>query len=337
MKKLFLFPIRNTTNPYINNFYNALSPFFDMAQKGKGAQNNARFKLLINSFSSDIYCLNWIESIAGSLSGFILFLVSFLALFFIKIGNNKIIWMFHNIHPHTGENIYSKIIQRFLFNYADLIVTHSCQAAEYAKMHAKNKVLYFCHPFSSLNNKEFEGDIESVDIFIWGSILPYKGIPEFLEQMEKFRLTKSIRILGLCRDKILDQRIRTIVERNPYIKYENRRAEFPEIALMIKRSEYVLFPYNGGSVSSSGALIDTIQLGGTPVGPNMGAFRDMNSEGLCLVYNDYDELFRILNSEMRLDEFRRVSFIKKNTWEEFAKQISNIIYKGDYISVAPRQ
>lgn len=332
MKKLFLFPIRSTTNPYINNFYNALSPFFDMAQKGKRAQNNARFKLLINSFSSDIYCLNWIESIAGSLSGFILFLVSFLALFFIKIGNNKIIWMFHNIHPHTGENIYSKIIQRFLFNYADLIVTHSCQAAEYAKMHAKNKVLYYCHPFSPLNIniKDFDGNTESVDIFIWGNILPYKGIPEFIEKMEKYPLNKSIKILGFCRDQALDQRIRTIVERNPNIKYENRRAEFSEIAVMIKRSKYVLFPYSGGSVSSSGALIDTIQLGGIPVGPNMGAFRDLNSEGLCLVYNDYDELFRILNSEIKLDEFRRVSFINNNTWEDFAKQISNIIYKELY-------
>ena len=54
--------------------------------------------------------------------------------------------MFHNIHPHIGSNSYSEYIQNWLFRNANIIISHSKDAAKYASLQAKGKVLYQCHP-----------------------------------------------------------------------------------------------------------------------------------------------------------------------------------------------
>lgn len=68
----------------------------------------------------------------------------------------------------------------------------------------------------------------------------------------------KIRIVGTCVDSELDKRIKKLTNSN--VVYENRRASFGEIAKQVCLSKYVLFPYVGNSISSSGALIDTLVL-----------------------------------------------------------------------------
>ncbi len=137
----------------------------------------------------------------------------------------------------------------------------------------------------------------------------------------------KIFIVGKCKDLQLSEQLITCCNSN--IRYENRRAGYAEIKALMSKAKYVLFPYLSGSVSSSGALIDTIVLGGTPVGPNLGAFKDLAEEGVCLVYDDYAGLLDILSGNRTIDDLKRKDFIAQNTWDSFAmklnKHINNIL------------
>lgn len=325
MKKLYLFPMNRSTNPYVDNYRNSLLPYFDMSSTSNVINKNVRLDLLKKSFCQDVYCLNWVESIPAGYKGLFLFILSLISLIVIRLRKSTIIWMFHNIHPHSGENMYSGIIQRFLFKHSSVIISHSGQAAEFARERAHCDVVYICHPFSKIRTITSPVNNLENDVFIWGSILPYKGIPEFLEEVRNRNYKGRIHIIGGCNNDSLDNRIKSISSSLDNVKYENRKAEFSEIATEIKKSKFTLFPYNGKSVSSSGALIDTIMFGGNPIGPNVGAFKDINQEEVCIVYNDYDELFEILKGKSTIDSSKRELFISQNTWNEFGAKINKLV------------
>ncbi|WP_194968036.1 hypothetical protein [Klebsiella pneumoniae] len=54
--------------------------------------------------------------------------------------------------------------------------------------------------------------------------------------------------------------------------------------MLIEDSKCVLFPYKSGSISSSGALMDTIALGGVAIGPDVGAFKDLEKKGYARLF-----------------------------------------------------
>lgn len=320
MKKLFFFPPfseGHDLNPYTKNFKHALSPYFELVNPTKIYKGKIRLILLLSSFKADIYILNWIESIRAGFRNLPLFILSIFSLFILNFRRKKIIWIYHNIHPHFGENIYSKALQRYLFNHANLIITHSKDAYSYASKVAKCPVQYYCHPFSEF---QFENRMQQkhYDVLLWGSILPYKGIAEFLEN-PKTKISKlKILVIGECQDPFLEIRIRKQTDKN--ITFENRRASYNELFDLIQCSRFILFPYIGACVSSSGALIDTISMGGITVGPNIGAFKDFAEEGIGYTYNNEYELYQLLNK--KTDNFLDLKdYINNNTWEKFAYKL----------------
>lgn len=324
-KSLYFFPCQNTDrpmNPYSNNFKDSIENYYHIIEKDRIQKSGIRFLLLLRAFSADIYVLNWIESIKGGFSNFPLFVASYLALIIMRFRRKQIVWMFHNIHPHFGENMYSQKIQTFLFNNSSLIISHSKDAFEYAQSMAKCPVKYIAHPIKTIDENLCE-DINinhrSNVIFIWGNILPYKGIPEFLSFYSSHQCDLRIHIIGKCSNNILENKINSFC--NDKVIYENRRADYSEISSLIKNSRYVLFPYIGESISSSGALIDTIVMGGIPVGPNKGAFKDLKEEGVCITYNNNDNLLKILSEFPEKIDY--LSFIKNNSWNHFGKFFYN--------------
>ena len=51
----------------------------------------------------------------------------------------------------------------------------------------------------------------------------------------------------------------------------------------------------------------------------------MSEDGLCIVYNSYDELIDILHSNDSIDESKRNLFFQKNTWNNMVKLINQRI------------
>ena len=161
------------------------------------------------------------------------------------------------------------------------------------------------------------------DILIWGDILPYKGVLEFVREPALAESGLCVRIIGRCADPVYARELESSLPAG--VSFENRRAPFEELASLSKAARYVLFPYLPGSVSSSGVLMDTLTLGGTPVGPAGGAFADLAEEGLCLTYSSVEELFAILSGKQEIDPARRTAFIRNHSWEAFAKTISQLV------------
>ncbi len=204
----------------------------------------------------------------------------------------------------------------------------------------------------------------SDEILIWGNILPYKGVLEFVSSTAVRIAGLKVRIVGRCKDSALAADIEKAVAQcnagesaggfvpadsgsfesdsasrecskdgefpggvipdavtfhRTKIVFENRSADFDELAALVRSSRHVLFPYLPGSVSSSGVLMDTLAMGGNPVGPAIGAFADLARENVCQVYGSEAEMIEILKSDRRINPDTLRDFISRNSWHSYAK------------------
>lgn len=313
-------------NPYSSNVKNAWTKYGEVLDNNNFPVKPAVKGLLKNCYKADIFLLNWIEGIANHRGGFLQFFLARLCLLIIRIRGKKIVWTLHNFHPHGGANKFTERMSNYLYRHANIIVAHSQDAQEFAASKAKCPVYYVCHPFNVFEHATTVLE-KTQDILIWGTIFPYKGVTQFLKEVNSRNADFSIRIVGRCSDANLLNEIESYVKRNRRIVFENRRPDFKEIERLISISKYVLFPYVGGSVSSSGALMDTIAMGGIAMGPNVGAFKDLSKERICVAYNDYDDMFRKLKSTPQVSKQFIDSFVKQNSWENFAKFVIDHLEK----------
>ncbi len=316
-------------NPYSENFKHSLSDYFYVLDEDNRPVKVAIVGLIKYLFSADIFFLNWIEGIGKHRLGTLQYYIAICCLKIIKYRHKKIVWVLHNIHPHEGKNRLSENISKFLYRHADIIITHSKAAASYAFERALCPVKYYCHPFSFFHIDQISKNLDNTDVLIWGSINPYKGILEFLTEAKKRSIKYKIKIVGVCKYRELEKSIRDIIAGLHSIVFENRKASFEEISGLVQSSRFVLFPYVGESVSSSGALIDTLSMYGNPVGPNIGAFRDLKEEGLCFTYSTYDELFEILETETSMIPNDRIKqFINSHQWKNFGFFLYNSVLEA---------
>lgn len=324
MKRLYFFPPRpkgGYPNPYCQNFKNALSQHYQVLDNGDSECGVSALGLLRYSFRADVYVLNWIENMVFHRLGCLQFAVAFLALCIITVRRKPIVWVLHNIVPHQGHTFSTRFVYRFMFRYARLVIAHSREAEQYAVAHAHGRVVYECHPIVPIDVNPMQTDHH--DLLIWGTIDPYKGVVEFISSKEVRDSHLDIMIAGRCKDKDLERQIDALT--NEHIRFENRRVSFDEIAGLVRNSRYVVFPYIGNSISSSGVLIDTLVLGGTPIGPDKGAFRDLADEGVCLIYRDFSHLLELVAQHASLDNDNRTAFLANHTWKEFASHIHQLL------------
>lgn len=331
--KYYLYPSlpsqsKSLLNPYIIDFNKALDENAQLINSGIYT-NAATIDLLKKVFAADVYIFNWIENTPYKNHGLIQSLV-FLFLIFpiLKIRGVKIVWVFHNFNSHQGTSKLSNYIKSLMLNNSDIIITHSGEAAEYLETvtNKKTEICFFNHPIKNRNISIAESE-KIYDFLIWGSIEPYKGVVDYLKYLNEAKdQALKIKIVGKCKDEKYAKQIESLL--TPNISFENRIVSFEELEALIKKSRFVLFPYLTESVSSSGALIDTISYGGIPIGPHRGAFADLENEGICHTYNKYEDIKAILNGKgFVVDSSVIKKFIKNNTWEIFAKNIISICEK----------
>lgn len=327
--RIFVYPQHKENqilNPYVNNQEWALGKQFEIVHPEYRLRLPQPLRLLLGSFKADIYVLNWIET-AGEGDGpsFLRGIIALIALHILSFRKAKIVWVFHNIHPHSGETMWSRRISRLLFKRATLIVSHSQEAADYANIYARCPVYFRNHPIPIKEYGAWDKPLPECDFFIWGNVTPYKGVLELLSNPLCKESGLKFLVVGMCSDPKLATAIEKQCDEN--IVYENRRAGFDEISAQCRKAKYVLIPYVGESVSSSGVLMDTLQMGGTPVGPNRGAFADLAKENCCLVYNDINEIFQLPFGEhyKRVSSDTVVKFFGDNTWEAFGLWVKKII------------
>ena len=325
--KWFVYPTGGqgaaSKNPYIQNMKQALGEEVELVQPNYKKRLPRMLVFLLSSTKADAYIFNWIENSSIGRSGFRGALMSLLGLWIVKMRRAKIVWIFHNIHPHSGETFWTRKIKRFMFKHSSLIIAHSQEAVSYAQQYAKCRVVFKHHPMKRADYGVWKGIVQECDLYYWGAVTPYKGVYEFLSCPRCHSSGKSINVVGKCDDSELDEKISNLAYDN--VTYENRAADFGEIAAQCKKAKYVVFPYIGDSISSSGVLMDTLLMGGTPVGPNRGAFADLAALGCCITYEKIDEVFSLPVDDahrLRLNPEKVDSFIEDNSWASFAKWLS---------------
>lgn len=323
MKSVFVSPAatpgKGYSNPYFTHLKKALSAHYKVMDPGNKGSRSQSLALLGAAFRADVAMLSFVETIAFHRFPRIQTCIALAALQVMEWRGVRVVFFFHNPKPHKGENGRTRRLTGKLFRTAALVVCHSENTAEIARNQVgEDRVLLVPHPIVPRLQSEPAG--ASVrDVLIWGDIFPYKGVAEFLENPSLAASGLRVDIVGRCKDASLAQRIeRCCSER---VRFRNERPSLEEVSALVAESRYVLFPYLPGSISGSGALMDTLAAGGTAVGPDLGAFHDLSREGLCLVYRDGAELFSILTSGRRIDRGRLEGFIRENGWDAFVDRI----------------
>ena len=315
-------------NRYFYRLKQALSEHFRVLEADNRPCLMQGTALVFNSLRADVFLLSFVETIAFHKLAWIQQWMALAALRIMKIRRRKIFFIFHNPRPHKGETPISRRLTDAQLRQADVVIAHSREAATVARLRLAvlaedpGKVCYIAHPVTPFSGQAAPA-VAPFDILIWGDILPYKGVLEFVREPALAESGLRVRIIGRCDDPAYARELEVSLPAG--VSFENRRASFAELAALSAAARYVLFPYLPGSVSSSGVLMDTLALGGTPVGPAIGAFSDLAEEGLCLTYSSVEELFVILSGKQGIDPARRTAFIRNHSWEAFAKTISQLV------------
>ncbi|MFW5803663.1 MAG: glycosyltransferase [bacterium] len=333
-KKVYIYPITarlktGVQNPYINDFINSSTHFFDYLNI-KNPSNIGILNLIKYTHKTDYLILNWVENLPEKKFGFFQTLYFLLFLNMKKIWGIKIIWVMHNKISHNKEKLKLKrTIFNSLLKKSDLIITHSKEGVKYAQKQRNNHsnhLFYFPHPVNQEYIPEKRNQKKEYDILIWGSLLPYKGIDKFLEFMVRKNELNNYKIIIVGKDT--SNKYFSVLEKYKSSKclIENRFIDKQELIDLTEKSMITLFTYNNDSVLSSGALIDSISFRANVIGPHTGAFADAAEEGVIQTFQNFEDLLRILK-EFQLNRFNKPSeqielFIRKYSWDNFSNELN---------------
>ncbi|WP_434662563.1 hypothetical protein ACMYSL_10115 [Klebsiella sp. MISC125] len=317
---------KNIDNPYTKNFINSLKPYFSVNDKPSTMIGLLDF--LHASLSSDIVILNWVDNIAHKKFAYLQYLLFRFVIKILMLRKVRIVWVFHNIHAHQGENLITKKINNIMLKRSDIIIVHSLEAQEYLSDKTLSQVEFCHHPIKNIVTQPFDNieKINEVDFLIWGTIEPYKGVLEFVQfcfNNQDISSKWKVKIIGSCKNLMYEEEIKKYLCSN--IIYENRKIEFNELLLQIRNSKFVLFPYTSTSVSSSGALMDSISMGANVIGPAKGAFLDLSKEKICNVFSNFCEIDGFYQNYNKSNLESIVKFIESNSWDQFANKLSLIL------------
>ncbi|QJW88501.1 hypothetical protein HNV11_03490 [Spirosoma taeanense] len=313
------YSLRPDTNPYVSNLAKALEVNQVAVIRSKTAWLGV-IDIFLHTRRIDAVVFNWVEEVANRTMGYTQALALVFLLPFLKIMGVKIIWTIHNKVSHSSRNRWlSSYFRKVLNRQADLMIAHS---KETTQLQRSSRLIYYPHPFKVSSYKPHFGSNFVYDILFWGTILPYKGIKEFLEYVhDKGHTNLRILIQGKCSDPVYYQDLQAL-ETNS-IRVINRFTSDDELQRLFELSRTVVFTYRQESVLSSGALIESLVNYKLVIGPNFGNFKDFAQEGLAYTYQDFEELIELVNKTIDsphsvVDIGRINRFIQDHSWESYA-------------------
>lgn len=280
---------------------------------------------------TDVYFLNWIEELPSNRFGKIQTIIFLIFLVLAKLLNKKIIWVIHNKYSHNkaGSRRWKIFLFGLMIKHSDLIITHSRRGIEFVNDKYPEygpKVHYLIHPLKDIRKFPAVGT-KVYDLFIWGTIYPYKGLIDFLKFVNNDENARklNIKIVGICPDS--DYRKKMMKLLTDRISYTDKFLKWEELNLMAQKSRFILFTYNSDSVLSSGSLMDSIRMGIPIIGPSIGAFNDLETYNFIYTYNRYSEIIDICNNKHINENILRkemVTFCKENHWDHFNDKLAEI-------------
>jgi beta-1,4-mannosyltransferase len=333
MLDIYLYPRHdiktvNTPNPYIINFEASLTKNHNIVNKS--FNNTGVIDCFKYIFKADLFIFNWIENLSLRRYGILQIFAFQVFLIIVKLLGKKILWVLHNKYTHDeARNRLIDFMFKVMMRNSHFILTHSKSGIDFVKEKFPmylSKVRYITHPVKRIYPEIDYNDINKkiFDFLIWGVILPYKGVLQFLRYVKNSNEMSSFKILivGECLDnkykmKLNEYLSETVIHLDKYYTIER-------IAGFAANAKVTLFTYNPETILSSGSLMDSIGMGSMVIGPDAGAFRDLSIYSFVKTYNTYSDIIDIMkNYGEYKDSFKRdiESFCKENGWDLFVEKL----------------
>jgi beta-1,4-mannosyltransferase len=325
-QKAYIFPNSNRNqslihNPYIDDFNDAFAEYFNILNAEKKS-NAGFFDVLKFAFQIKYLFLNWIEDLPDKKLGNLQALFYLLLYPILKIRGVKIVFTLHNKAPHSvkGNAVKLKLFA-FTIRRADFILTHASDGVELAlnkRKATKAKPIFFHHPVTCKGSTATKD--KKYDFLIWGTIAEYKGIDKFLDFYCKSEFAGKYKILikGKIPNKEYKNKIMQYASEDIHI--EDAFIDFEKLYELFEESRFILFTYQSDSVLSSGALMDSLCSSSNIIGPNCGAFKDLEKDNVILTFNNYIDIFDVIKEldSGKLQQNKN-AFIKNHQWNHYAK------------------
>ncbi|GAB4322949.1 MAG: glycosyltransferase [Bacteroidales bacterium] len=311
-------------NPYINDFCKALEPEFEFVNAGK-TPSGGILDIFGYLFGIKAVFFNWIEKLPGNRFGTLQMYLFFFLIALLRARKIKVIWTMHNKLSHDkAVSPSTEKIFRFMLKKSDLIITHSSEGRGFADElvpGSSRKVFFKHHPAKDRRNT-LNPPGKEIDVLIWGTISPYKGIEEFLRFLNEHSPAVPVRlhITGKAVDKEYFAKLSAY--RSEMVTIEDTFLSDEELRLLIGKSRLVLFTYSSPSILSSGALMDTLGYGARVIGPHKGAFADLSREGVIKTFHTPEEAVKLISESLKGDSQETDElldkFLRENSWTAFA-------------------
>jgi len=322
--------LMGSNNPYVQHLKEAIG--LHQLEIDEATTDKAFPDLLREGLRSDMVVLNWLENLPLRRMGVLQSLIVLFYLRLLKIKGTRIVWIKHNKGTHSRKWWgLSKMIQRALIRSADHIVTHSLDV----DIPDTGKVHYLPHP-SNIGpesiirpdpsaSSEMSGPV--IDLLIWGSMMPYKGVLEFLRYAATdAQLSKlNIHVAGKSSEEYWQQ-LQQQAGKN--VTLVNRFIGDEELSQLFRRTRFILFTYNKRSVMSSGVLADSLAACRKIIAPDVGAFADMAQQySFVYLYNDFSEIAALCRDnydDYLLDYDKVRDFVVSNSWYNMGGKIKEL-------------
>jgi len=333
MKKAYLYPItaRDTTqvfNPYLQDFMHSLKDHISFVNSSKPSGSGV-FDMLKYLNEIDYIFFNWPENIPDKKLGKVQTLFLFMLFRIFSRKNIKTIYTLHNKIAHSKANFRIKQkINRLMLKKSDVILTHAQEGVKYAQTIVKDinpdKIFFSHHPINDKRDKISQLS-KTIDVLLWGSLHPYKGIDKFLDYLHGQKKANKFKIViaGKVMDDTYLQVLKPLLNEN--IRLINKFVSDDELHHLVAQSKRIVFTYSGESVLSSGALIDSVAFGANVAGPAKSAFKDLKDEGVIENYSNWQELVRMLEHSPELNMDGINSFIENNSWNIFGEKFNSFL------------
>lgn len=326
-KRIYVFPPsnpqRNGKNPYVLNFEQSLRKYFILPEREKVFDGVV--DLLVN-FRADIWILNWPENLISRRFGFFQVVVYTLLLFAGRIFGKKIIWILHNKKSHDSSGRLSDFAVNITAKLNSMVITHSTEGIEYyRKRFKRDNIEYYPHP--AYPDLHFDHQCKpEYDLIIWGSVMPYKKITDFLKyaKLDEALKLKKLIICGHCKNLKYSEEIENLIKFTPNFTFQNKFFENSILIEMISRSKAILFTYGEESTLSSGALVFSLNARKLIIGPGIGSFRDLGNDKMIANYNSFEDIAKI-SENFHFDVSRIDDYLLKYTWQNFAAYLKEKI------------
>lgn len=235
--------------------------------------------------------LNWFESINAdsNIKIFFNYVKRTAMFFFFKLSRKKIIYTFHNIHPHNMRRYKwaDKLIYR-LCRSSDVVVVlcnHSREIlSKYISSEELNKKMVVIPPANYKGcyredvidfRKKWNISDDTCVMGYIGSVQPYKNIELIINAAKQFPEICFV-IAGNSKNHKYLQQLRQQADGCSNVVFDFRFIDDNEIPAFIKNCDFIITPYDKRSSLNSGVVILAFTYGRTVICPVIGTLLQMD-------------------------------------------------------------